>query len=84
LARSKQGRAEECPEIRHVKCDEERTLGLRAKARMEQLATGFDARKRKKYSTLARLRIGDKDAAVIMTSPPLSSVSASPAPPGYL
>lgn len=62
----------DAPEIHHAKCDEERALGLRAKARMEQLTGNSEwfieaLPKREKYGrTLARLWIGDKDAREIM------------------
>ncbi len=63
----------DAPEIHRAQCDEERALGLRAKARMEQLVRDPAAvsieplPKREKYGrVLARLWIGRADVASIM------------------
>ena len=62
----------DAPEIEHAKCDAERALGQRAKARLEQLmATGpvvieRSDKKDRSGQTLARVLIAGRDAAAIL------------------
>ncbi len=77
----------DAPEIRRPECAAERALGLKAKARMEQLAPMGRLEvvpKREKYGrTLARLWVGGKDAAAIMEAEGLAQPYFGRKKPGW-
>jgi micrococcal nuclease len=79
----------DAPETRRPKCAAERELGIRAKARMEQLATESGGNiealpGREKYGrTLARLWVRGKDAGQIMLAEGLAQPYAGRKKPDW-